>query len=173
MQFPPPPSVSPQDLSTAISSVAPMGPYTVATLPTPDASNLGRVATVTDLFGDRYSRVRCERVGSFYFWQPLSSDSGKAYTLTGDLAVKALTHPQSLIFSGAPGLGQTWTVTVDLTGSWPGRVVEMLSTAGVILGALNIAGLGLGSAVAVLAGSYRKFVVVETSPGVLGLTRLV
>ncbi len=146
------------DLQTAMAAIIPLGPYTVATLPAPAASNLGRNAIVTDLFGNRYGRVRCESVGSFYFWQPQSSDSFGNVATASNVTVTPLGYAQTLNLTGSLAAGVTRTITLSTVGGWPGAIKEIHSDTTLGLGAaLNIVGTGLGSGLSLLAGGYKKY----------------
>jgi hypothetical protein len=158
---------------TAIEGVLPLGTFTVATLPAPAPEILGRLAKVSDLFGDTFDAVRCCRLGSLYYWKPASSDSARPITLVGDMVVGCLTHPQSVRLNGTIGLGTNRTIQLDPTGGWPGAVKEFSAGGlGTIVGTLNIAGAGLGSAVALLTGGYKKFVL-DYSSGALAWVQLI
>lgn len=160
-------------LTDVVDAAKPLGTFTVATLPAPTEAIIGRLAKVTDLFGDQFDTVRCCSVGSFYFWKPSSSDSAKPFTLTGDMMVKPLTHPQAIRLNGAISLGVTRKVTLDIEAGWPGCTKE-ISTAGLgnILGALNVLGTGLGSGIGLLTGNYKKFML-DYSGGALAWIQIV
>lgn len=162
----------PQTTLTRLSSIEPLGPYTVDTLPTPNAGNLGRVATVSDLFGVRYSRCRCEMQGGLYFWQPLSSDSSGNMATGANTSVFPLKNPQSLVLTGTIALGVTREFTLETTGGWPGCVKEFRGGLTSLLGTLNVLGTGLGSAVNLTLGGYRKFVL-DVNAGALEWRQLV
>ena len=146
------------ELTTIVNNVLPIGTFSVATMPAAAAQYLGRVAIVTDLFGERYTRMRCERVGTnFYFWQPQSSDSAKSYTMTGNMTVDPLNFPQGIRLNGSIGLGINRTISLSTVGGWPGAKKD-ISAAGLSgLGGLNVLGVGLTSAVNVVLGGYKKF----------------
>lgn len=151
----------------------PIGTFTVATLPEPDASNLYRVARVSDLFGETQGVVRCLSVGTLFYWRPESSDSAKAVPLVGNLDVLPLGHSQGLRFTGAIGVGVTRNVTLLTDKGWPGCTKEMSAAGlGSILGTLNVLGTGLGTGVGLATGSYKKFML-DYSGGALSWIQLV
>lgn len=151
-------------LIARVDALSILGPYTVAQLPAPSVDNLGRLAIVTDLFGNRYGRVRCERIkpatgADFYFWQPLSSDSfGEIAVAAGSNLVRPLMSPQTTRVTGAITAGVTRTISLDVAGGWPGCIKEFTNATSMgALSILNIAGTGLGSGVGLALGGYRKF----------------
>ena len=152
------PPITQAALDAVTAGLTPLGPFTVATLPAPTAANIGRTATVTDLFGSRYSRVRCERVGDFHFWQPLSSDSFGDIAVAANMTLLPLSSPTTISLSGAVNAGVSRSVTLGTAGGWPGAVKEIRSDMTLGLGSgLNILGTGLGSGLSLLLGGYRKF----------------
>lgn len=160
-------------LQAKVDAAVPLGTFTVATLPAPTEPILGRLAKVTDLFGDQFDTVRCCAVGSFYFWKPQSSDSARNYTLTADMTVKPLTYPQGLRLNGSIGLSVLRKVTLDVEGGWPGCCKEISAGGlGTILGTLNVMGTGLGSGVGLLTGNYKKFML-DYSGGALAWIQIV
>jgi hypothetical protein len=150
-------------LQAQVAGALPLGTYTVASLPTPDATNLNRLAGVTDLFGNRTTRVRCEKVTiggvDYFYWQPQSSDSAGTIDVgSANLNLGALTMPTSVNFIGSilAGVGRTVTFA---DGAFPGQVKEVRMSGSIgALGSLNLLGTGLGSGVAVLLGGYQKYV---------------
>lgn len=160
-------------LAATVAAAIPLGTFSVATLPAPTAAIVGRLAKVTDLFGDQFDTVRCCAVGSFYFWKPQSSDSARNYTLTGDMTVKPLTYPQGLRLNGSIGVSVLRKVTLDVEGGWPGCCKEISAGGlGTILGTLNVLGTGLGSGVGLLTGNYKKFML-DYSGGALAWIQIV
>lgn len=152
------PAITQAALDAALASVSPLGPFTVATLPTPGPAILNRVATVSDLFGNRKSRVRCDAVGDFHFWQPLSSDSFGDIAVAANMTLLPLSSPTTISLSGAVNAGVSRSVTLGTAGGWPGAVKEIRSDMTLGLGSgLNILGTGLGSGLSLLLGGYRKF----------------
>ena len=147
-------------LAAQVAGAVPLPTYTVATLPTPDASNLNRLAGVTDLFGNRTTRMRCEKITvsgtDYFYWQPQSSDSAGSVDVSATNAtIGALTMPTTITLVGNVAAAITRNVTLA-PGAYPGQIKELRMgwTIGA-LGSLNI--LGVASAVALLAGGYSKF----------------
>jgi hypothetical protein len=123
----------------------------------------GMYARVTDYAGEIDRVLRCDyfSVANVYRWIPTQADYGKAYDMgSADLTVGALTHAKSIILTGTVTLGTTRQLVIDVTDAWPGMVVDVRASSSLsLLGALQIAGTGLASVVALLAGNYKKFVV--------------
>lgn len=160
-------------LAATVAAAAPLGTFTVATLPSPVAAIVGRLAKVTDLFGDQFDTVRCCAVGSFYFWKPQSSDSARNFTLTGNMTIGTLTFPQGIRLTGSLPLGTIRNLTLDTTSGWPGCTKEISATGlGSILGTLNVLGTGLGGGVGLLTGGYKKFML-DYSGGALAWIQIV
>jgi len=160
-------------LAAQVAAAVPLGTFTVATLPAPTAAIVGRLAKVTDLFGDQFDTVRCCAVGTFYFWKPQSSDSARNFAMTADMLVKPLTYPQGLRLTGTIGLGTVRKLTLDVEGGWPGCCKEISAGGlGSILGTLNVLGSGLGSGIGLLTGAYKKFML-DYSGGALSWIQIV
>jgi len=142
------------DMTYIPSTILP-GTFTVDTLP-PASSNIGKYARVADLFGGKFDLVLASSTGALTYWQPVRPTYGSApVALTSDVTILPLKMPTVIRFTGTISLGVTRNITVSTALAWPGAQQEILMT-GTILGALNILGTGLGSALSVLTGGYRK-----------------
>ncbi|MBY8333116.1 hypothetical protein [Qipengyuania pacifica] len=142
----------------ALSSVPQIiGTYTVAQLPDPTL-RVGKYARVTDLFGDKVDLVLASQTGAVAYWQPVRPNYAGMRTASSQ-TIEPLNVPSALILTGSIGAGVTRTLTLGTATAFPGASFDLRFT-GSLLGALNVAGLGLGSAVSLALGAYRKFVCV-------------
>jgi hypothetical protein len=149
-------------LFTQVQGAVPLPTYTVATLPVANLGNLNRLVGVSDLFGNRTTRMRCERITvggvDLFYWQPQSSDSYADLDVSsGNQVIGALTMASSIGLIGNVGTGITRTVSFQ-DGAFPGQTKEV-RMGGLIgaLGGLNILGVGLGAGLSLLAGGYAKY----------------
>lgn len=136
-------------------------------------SRRGKYARVSD-YGGYVDRVlRCDYdSGGLWFWTPTQTEYGRSMAVNANMTLYRLKSPSSVVFTGNIGIGVTRTVTLDPANGRPGEIVEMKAGSIVIAGLLNIAGTGLGSAVSVLMGDYKKFLL-DYSGGSLSWVRLV
>lgn len=152
---------------TSLQATSPVfltGTYTIAQLPDP-AANVGKYATVTDLWGDgtrdvvlaASSLVKTVRTA---YWKPLRPASAQTQAVaTGDLTLSPLVNAQVQFLTGAVAAGVTRQVSLGIARAWPGAMFEVAFDGTLGLGAsLNVAGTGLGSLVAMVAGGRRRFV---------------
>lgn len=138
-----------------VSNVLTGGPYTVDTLPTPDASNLDRYARVTDLFGEKRDLVLCSQVGGVYFWQPVRATYAKSIAGNVDTTLTTLKSP-SVVFMTA-NLTANRTVTLSTTNAYPGATFEVAMQGTLGINTLTIAGLALGATVSMILGGRKRF----------------
>lgn len=134
-----------------------IGSFTVDTLPSP-VGRVGQYARVTDLFGEKVDLVLASQSGSRIYWQPVRPNYARTFA-AASMTYEALKTPSSILMTGTINVGVTRTINLGTGTAFPGASLDIRFT-GSLLGALNVTGLGLGSAVAVAAGSYRKFVCV-------------
>lgn len=139
------------------------------------AAYRGKYARVND-YGGYVDRVlRCDYdSGGMYFWGPSgNTEYGRTVALTGNMTLFPLKSPTSLILTGTIGLGITREITLSTDNGRPGEIKEIAAT-GItsLLGGLQIAGTGILSAVGLVLGGYRKFVL-DYAGGSLSWVRLV
>ena len=149
-------------LFTQVQGAVPLPTYTVATLPEANAGNLNRLIGISDLFGNRTTRMRCERIMvqglEKFYWQPQSSDSyGDLDIAAANMTIGALTMPTSIGLVGNIGAAIARTVSFQ-DGAFPGQTKE-IRMGGLIgaLGGLTVLGVGLGAGLSLLAGGYAKY----------------
>ncbi len=145
-------STGPQFVSANIMTVA-----QVLTSHPAGAANRGKYVRVSDLYGFIDGVMRCglDSATGVYFWQPTTPEYGRTITVAGNVSFGPLTSPTSIVLAGALG-GLTRTVTLTTANGRPGEIKEIRN--GMTgLGTLNLAGTGIGSALALVLGAYRKF----------------
>lgn len=136
------------------------------------ASYRGKYVRVSDLYGYVDGVMRCGYDGTQYYWQPTSTDYGRDLAVTADMTITPHGHPTSFNLTGSIGLGVTRGITLSPTNGWPGAIKEFKNGLSSLLGGLNILGTGLGSAVAIPLGGYKKFYL-DNSGGTLVWRQLV
>lgn len=130
--------------------------YTVDTLPSPQ-DNLGRYATVTDLFGEKVDKVLASsytRAGvTKYFWQPVRPDYGTSMA-AATMNLIPLKTPSFLRLTG--NLSASRTLSLSLTNAWPGARFKIKMTGLLNLNTLTLAGLDLGATLSLLTGGTKE-----------------
>lgn len=148
-------------VSAAMQSQAVILPdnYTVDTLPAA-ASNIGRYARVTDLFGVKTDLVLASIANGTAFWQPVRPTFAAKQTVAANMTLTALKTPSVLLLEGNVPLGTTRTITLSPTLAFPGASfrLKQRNTLGTILGALNVLNVNLGTPVSILTGGTQEFV---------------
>lgn len=146
------------------------GEWTVDTLPDPSLY-LDKYALVTDLFGEKRDYVLASKTGTFSYWQPVRPCYDRSMVASSNMTLYPLKNGSITNLTGTISLGTTREVTLSTVNAWPGAEQEIKFT-GTLAGALNILGVGLGSGVGVLLGTYKKFSC-ELVSGVLQWKQLV
>lgn len=144
----------------------------LATYPA-SAAYRGQYARISDYGGfvDRVLRCDYDSGLDLYFWNPTQAEYGRTLAVTGNMTLFALKSPPSVNLTGSIGVGITRTVTIDIANRRPGEIIEIRNSLSSLLGTLNIAGIGLGSVLALALGGYSRFMM-DGSSGSLQLTRL-
>jgi len=153
-------------LSTLAASVPTFvqGLFTIATLPAA-ADNVGKYATVTDLWGDGTRDVLLASSSMIAgvrtaYWKPLRPASAQSQSVAAaDVNLAPLVNGQVQFLTGAIAAGINRKVNLSTDRAWPGAMFEVAfdGTFG-LASALNIAGTGLGGLIGMLAGNRRRFV---------------
>lgn len=138
------------------------------------AARRGKYVRVTNYGGyvDRVLRCDFDANLNYYYWNPIQAEYGRSMAVIADMTLKRLLSPQSIVLTGSIGVGVTRNVTIDTANGRPGEIIEVRAGLASLLGTLNILGTGLGSAVALAAGGYQKYLI-DGSSGALQLIRLV
>ena len=138
------------------------------------AAYRGKYVRVSDYGGyvDRVLRCDYDSGLDYHFWTPTQPEYGRSIPIAGNMTLRALKSPPSVVLTGTIPLSTTRTVTIDTVNRRPGEVIEIKAGLTTLLGALNILGSGLGSAISLTLGGYQKYIV-DGSGGSLSLVRLV
>lgn len=138
-----------------------------------NASRRGMYARVSD-YGGYVDRVlRCDYFADldYHQWVPVLAEYGRAMPLVGDLTLFPLKSPTSVVLTGTLPLGVTRNITLSTLNGRPGEIKEIKAGLTSLLGSLNIAGSGLGSAVSLALGGYQRYVL-DSSSGTLTWVRM-
>lgn len=145
------------DTTFPIASAGPIilpGTWTVDTLPTPDASNLGNYARVSDLFGSKTDLVLCSLSGGAYFWQPVRPFWPQ--TVSGDQAMTLTPLKNGSLLRLTGTLTANRVITLSKTNAWPGAQFEFAFDGALGIFGLTIAGLDLGATLSLVLGGRRR-----------------
>ncbi len=141
----------------AASSFLP-GTYFVDTLPEASSDNVGKYATVMDLYGEKRDVVLCSSVGLEYFWQPTRPTYAKSVAAVADMTLTALKSPSVIYLTGGIAAGVTRNVNLSTNLVFPGAAFEIAFDGTLGLGSLlNIAGLVSGPLGVLVGGRRRVF----------------
>ena len=138
--------------STAIAQGSPGG------LPVPSADMVGRYARVGDLFGEKTDLVLCSAYGSNYFWQPVRPlwMNTSPVSSNQNITLYPLRSPSVLRLTGTMTANRT--ITPDKSLAWPGCQFEIAMDGSLGLFGLTIAGLSLGSTLALVLNGRRRII---------------
>lgn len=138
--------------STAIAQGSPGG------LPVPTADMVGQYARVTDLFGEKTDLVLCSAYGSNYFWQPVRPlwMNTAPVSSNQNITLYPLRSPSVLRLTGTMTANRT--ITPDKALAWPGCQFEIAMDGSLGLFNLTIAGLSLGSTLALVLNGRRRII---------------
>jgi len=152
---------------TSLQATSPVflaGTYTIAQLPDA-AANVGKYATVTDLWGDGTRDVVLASSSMVAgvrqsYWKPLRPTSAQSQSVAAaDVTLAPLVNGQVQFLTGAIGAGIARKVNLSVARAWPGAMFEIAFDGTLSLSSvLNIAGTGLGSLVGMIVGNRRRFV---------------
>lgn len=134
---------------------------TVADLMTtypPSATYRGKYCRVSDMWGAVDGVFRCTYNGRIYYWEPTTQPQLLGnMNLTGSATVQPLSSFPIMELGGSLPSLTTWTITLGTDNICPGLVKEFRPSLTTFLGALNVIGTGIGSTIALVAGSNKRF----------------
>jgi hypothetical protein len=123
-----------------------------------NAANRGKYCRVSDMWGLIDGVYRCTFNGRIYYWEPTTQPQLLGSSImTGSMTLQPLsTFPILEIGGNLPAL-TTWSITLGTENLCPGLVKEFRPSLTTLLGTLNVLGTGLGSTVALLLNSNKRF----------------
>lgn len=142
-----------RDNATQFVGTAPM---TVAALLAgfpASATNVGRYARVTDLWGSVRTVMICESDGSSFYWRPQRTDYAVNNAATGgaQTLMPLVTAPIQVLTGTLLG---TVTMTPSATNAWPGATFTIINKG--VLGLFGVSLTGLvGNALPIVGGGQR------------------